>query len=35
MMEMYGGLILFMWIVGGSCAVAAIVSAQADKTSMM
>jgi hypothetical protein len=32
MMEMYGGLILFMWIIGGSCVVGAIVSAKANNT---
>jgi hypothetical protein len=34
-MEVYGGLILFVWIIGGSCVVAAIVSAQASKTSTL
>lgn len=31
-MEMYGGLIMFMWIIGGSCVAAAIVSMTVDNT---
>lgn len=32
MMEMYGGLVLFLWIIGGSCVAAAFVAAKADRT---